>query len=45
MAEVLGLIASVITIAQALDVTLKLARPFFRAEKELEELQASSAKI
>ncbi|KAF2804368.1 uncharacterized protein BDZ99DRAFT_502580 [Mytilinidion resinicola] len=41
MAEILGLIASVITLAHVLDATVKRARPFFKAEKEFQKLQAS----
>ena len=41
MAEVLGLLASVITVALTLKPAVKQARTFLKAEKELEKLQVS----
>ena len=40
MVEVVGLIASVVTIAQLVIEGIKHARTFYRAQKELEALQA-----
>ena len=41
MAEIIGVIASVITVTQVLGASVKLARTYFKAAKELEKLQAS----
>lgn len=42
MAEVIGTAASVITIAQVVIELVKHAKTFYRAQVELDELQASS---
>lgn len=41
MAEIIGVVASVITVTQVLGDSVKLARSYFKAAKELEKLQAS----
>lgn len=41
MAEVLGTIASLITIAQTLEPVLSLARTIYKAQKELKDVQVS----
>ena len=44
MAELIGLIASVITISQAVTEVIKRAKSIYRAQEEFEELQASRSR-
>ena len=41
MADVIGLIASVVNIAQGVTAAIKLARTLYRAQEEFDELQVS----
>ena len=45
MAEVIGLIATVITISQAVTEGIQRARSIYRAQEEFEELQASRSRL